>query len=114
MSISNEGTMFHGSPVHPLRIIHELRQIITKDTHIALDIGSNYIWMSRYYGAEYARQVLVSNGQQTLGVALPWSIATCLLHPNSRVISVSGDGGFLFSSMELETAKRLGVKFIHL
>ncbi|RUR12596.1 acetolactate synthase AlsS [Legionella sp. km772] len=112
--ISNEGQHFNGTPVHPLRIIHELRQIVTKDTHIALDIGSNYIWMSRYYGAEYARQVLVSNGQQTLGVALPWAIASSLLHPNSRIISISGDGGFLFSSMELETAKRLGVKFIHL
>ena len=114
LGISDQGKQFQGTPVHPLRIIHELRQIITPDTHIALDIGSNYIWMGRYYGAEFARQVLVSNGQQTLGVALPWSIATSLLHPNSRVISVSGDGGFLFSSMELETAKRLGVKFIHL
>ncbi len=114
IGVIKEGQSFEGAPVHPLRIIHELRQIITKDTHIALDIGSNYIWMSRYYGAEYARQVLVSNGQQTLGVALPWAIATCLLYPESRVISVSGDGGFLFSSMELETAKRLGVKFIHL
>lgn len=112
--INEEWKQLNETPVHPLRIIHEVQQIITNDTHIALDVGSNYIWMGRYYGAEYARQVLVSNGQQTLGVALPWAIATCLLHPNSRVISVSGDGGFLFSSMELETAMRLGVKFIHL
>ena len=113
-AVCDEGQHCDGTPVHPLRIIYELNKIITKDTHIALDVGSNYIWMNRYYGAEYARQVLVSNGQQTLGVALPWAIATCLLHPNKRVISVSGDGGFLFSSMEMETAKRLGVKFIHL
>lgn len=109
-----EGAQLNGTPVHPLRVIHELQKIITADTHIALDVGSNYIWMNRYYGAEYARQVLVSNGQQTLGVALPWAIATSLIYPDKRIISVSGDGGFLFSSMELETAKRLGVKFIHL
>lgn len=105
---------FNNYPVHPLRVINELQKIITEDTHIALDVGSNYIWMNRYYGAEYARQILVSNGQQVLGVGLPWAIATSLLYPEKRVISVSGDGGFLFSSMELETAKRLGVKFIHL
>lgn len=110
----SEGAKLNGSPIHPLRVIHELQQIINQDTHIALDVGSNYIWMNRYYGAEYARQVLVSNGQQTLGVALPWAIAASLIHPDKRVISISGDGGFLFSSMELETAKRLGVKFIHL
>lgn len=109
-----EGAQLNGTPIHPLRVIHELQKIITSDTHIALDVGSNYIWMNRYYGAEYARQVLVSNGQQTLGVALPWAIAASLLYPDKRIISVSGDGGFLFSSMELETAKRLGVKFIHL
>ncbi|MCC2625956.1 MAG: alpha-acetolactate synthase [Burkholderiales bacterium] len=109
-----EGAKLNDTPVHPLRVIYELQKIITPDTHIALDVGSNYIWMNRYYGAQYARQVLVSNGQQTLGVALPWAIATSLLYPDKRVISVSGDGGFLFSSMEMETAKRLGVKFIHL
>ncbi len=101
-------------PVHPLRVIHEMQKIITSDTHIALDVGSNYIWMNRYHGAEYARQILVSNGQQVLGVGLPWAIASSLIYPDKRIISVSGDGGFLFSSMELETAKRLGVKFIHL
>ena len=109
-----EGAGLNGTPLHPLRIIHELQKIITPDTQIALDVGSNYIWMNRYYGAEYARQVLVSNGQQTLGVSVPWAIATCLLYPDKRVISISGDGGFLFSAMEMETAKRLGVKFIHL
>ena len=109
-----EGIKLNDFPVHPLRVIHELQRIITPETHIALDVGSNYIWMNRYYGAEYARQVMVSNGQQTLGVALPWAIATCLMYPDKRVISISGDGGFLFSSMELETAKRLGIKFIHI
>lgn len=109
-----EGAQLDGSPVHPLRVIHELQKIITPDTQVVLDVGSNYIWMNRYYGAEYARQVLVSNGQQTLGVSVPWAIATSLMHPDKRIISVSGDGGFLFSAMEMETAKRVGAKFIHI
>ena len=95
-------------------MIHELRQVVTPDTTLALDVGSHYIWMSRYFPAGDARQVLVSNGQQTLGVALPWAIATGLCRPGQPVISVSGDGGFLFSSMELETAIRLGSRFVHL
>jgi acetolactate synthase I/II/III large subunit len=32
----------------------------------------------------------------------------------SKVISVSGDGGFLFSAVELETAVRLNCDFVHL
>jgi acetolactate synthase-1/2/3 large subunit len=57
--------------------------------------------------------MLISNGQQTLGVALPWAIAACLVRPTGKVISVSGDGGFHFSSMELETAVRLGCNLVH-
>ena len=109
-----EGEQMHGMPVHPLRVIHELRQVVTPETTIALDVGSNYIWMNRYFPAGEARQVLVSNGQQTLGVALPWAIAHNCLRPGAPVISVSRDGGFLFSAGELETASRLGCRFVHL
>ncbi|MDD2676378.1 MAG: acetolactate synthase AlsS, partial [Methylacidiphilaceae bacterium] len=102
----SEGARLGGSPVHPLRVIHELRQVVTPETTLALDVGSHYIWMNRYFPASHARQVLVSNGQQTLGVALPWAMAANIARPGSPVISVSGDGGFLFSAMELETAVR--------
>lgn len=108
------GPKKNGFPVHPLRILHELMQVITEETTVALDVGSHYIWMNRYFAAQRARQVLVSNGQQTLGVALPWAIATHLLRPGKPIISVSGDGGFMFSSTELETAARLGARFVHL
>lgn len=109
-----EGAHSNGAPVHPLRVIHELRQVVTPETTVALDVGSHYIWMNRYFPASHARQILVSNGQQTLGVALPWAIAANLARPGAPVISVSGDGGFLFSAMELETARRLGARFVHL
>jgi len=101
-------------PVHPLRVIHELQQVVTADTTMALDVGSHHIWMSRYFAADHARQVLVSNGQQTLGVALPWAMSANLLRLGQPVISVSGDDGFLFTATELETAKRLGSRFAHL
>jgi acetolactate synthase-1/2/3 large subunit len=103
-----------GCPVHPLRIVHELTKVVTPETTVALDVGSNYIWMNRYFPAGSPRQVLVSNGQQTLGVALPWAIAANLSRPGRPVVSISGDGGFLFSSMELETAVRMGARFVHL
>ncbi len=108
------GASRDGCPVHPLRIVHELTKVVTPETTVALDVGSNYIWMNRYFLTARPRQVLVSNGQQTLGVALPWAIAANLARPGRPVISVSGDGGFMFSSTELENAVRLGAKFVHL
>ncbi len=88
--------------------------MVDAKTTVALDVGSNYIWMNRYFLSHCPRQMLVSNGQQTLGVALPWAIAANLARPDRRVISVSGDGGFMFSSTELETAVRIGARFVHL
>lgn len=108
-----EGKALSGFPVHPLRLVHELQKQMTRDTHVALDVGSNYIWMNRYCVADNARQVLVSNGQQTLGVSIPWAIALSLLHPDQRVLSTSGDGGLLFTATELETAVRVGARFVH-
>src|SRR5580658_8025492 len=52
--------------------------------------------------------------QQTLGVALPWGIASCLVRPHEKTLSISGDGGFLFSGMELETAVRLKLNLVHM
>jgi acetolactate synthase I/II/III large subunit len=49
-----------------------------------------------------------------LGVALPWGIASCLLRPHEKTLSISGDGGFLFSAMELETAVRLKLNLVHM
>lgn len=109
----SEGKSQSSFPVHPLRLVHELQKQMTPDTHVALDVGSNYIWTNRYCAADDARQVLVSNGQQTLGVSIPLAIALSLLYPDQRVLSTSGDGGLLFTATELETAVRVGARFVH-
>lgn len=107
------GQHFNQSPIHPLRFIYELNQLISEDMTICCDIGSHYMWMARYFLRYSPHRLLFSNGQQTLGVALPWAIATQLARPHERVISISGDGGFLFSAMELETAVREKLPLIH-
>lgn len=103
-----------GMPVHPMRLVHELQNLLTDDTTLCSDMGSFHIWLARHLYSFRSRQVLITNGQQTLGVALPWAIAACLVRPSEKVISVSGDGGFLFSAAELETAVRLKCNFVHI
>jgi len=109
-----DGASKTGMPVHPLRIVRELEALMSDDIVMALDMGSFHIWIARYLYAFVPEQFLISNGQQTLGVALPWAIAACLARPDKTVLSVSGDGGFHFSSQELETAVRLNCNLTHL
>jgi acetolactate synthase I/II/III large subunit len=104
----------NGSPIHPMRLVKELQALLSDDMTLCLDMGSFHIWLARYLYSFRARQILMTNGQQTLGVGLPWAIAASLVRPNEKVISISGDGGFLFSAMELETAVRLKSNLVHL
>ena len=102
------------NPIHPLRIVAELQKWLADDVTLCLDMGSFHLWIAHFLFSFRARQILISNGQQTLGVALPWGIASCLVRPSEKTLSISGDGGFLFSSMELETAVRLKLNLVHM
>lgn len=91
-----------------------MQDIVNNDVTLTVDMGSFHIWIARYLYSFRARQVMISNGQQTMGVALPWAIGAWLVNPGRKVVSVSGDGGFLQSSMELETAVRLNANVLHI
>ena len=106
--------MTDGPGLNPVAVVLRLREELDDTATIACDIGSVYIYMARHFRVYEPRRLLFSNGQQTLGVALPWAMAACLVRPGTPVVSVSGDGGFLFSAQELETATRLGLKFTHI
>ena len=99
--------------LNPVAVLLKIRDLIDDDATIACDVGSHYIYMARHFRVYQPRRLLFSDGQQTLGVALPWAMAAAMVRPGTQVVSVSGDGGFLFSAQELETATRLGLSFTH-
>jgi acetolactate synthase-1/2/3 large subunit len=113
-AFGEKAAVLNGTPIHPMRLVHELQGLLSDDMTLCLDMGSFHIWLARYLYSFRARQILMTNGQQTLGVGLPWAIAASLVRPNEKVISVSGDGGFLFSAVELETAVRLKCNLVHI
>ncbi len=89
---------------HPLAVVHAIQENVTDDMHVALDVGSHYIWMARHFRCYQPRHLLISNGMQTLGVGLPWAMVAAMLYPKHKSVAVCGDGGFLFSGAELATA----------
>lgn len=103
-------------PVHPLTFVTELQKRLSKDTTVSVDVGTVYIYMMRYFFAYEPRRLLCSNGQQTLGVGLPFAIAASLTQDppcSQKVVSISGDGGFMFSSNELVTAVQQKCNITH-
>ena len=112
--LSEEAAAHDGVPIHPLRLVHELKEFLGNDVTVCLDMGSFHLWIAHHLYSFRPRQVLITNGQQTLGAALPWGIAASIVRPGEKILSISGDGGFLFSAMELETAVRLKAHIVHM
>ncbi len=112
--LTKEAAARGDSPTHPLRLVHDLQRFLGSDITVCLDMGSFHLWIARHLYSFRPRQVLISNGQQTLGVALPWGIAASIVRPAEKILSISGDGGFLYSAMELETAVRLKANIVHM
>jgi catabolic acetolactate synthase len=102
--------------VHPLLFVQQLQKLVSPTTTVTVDVGTVYIYMMRFFFAYEPRRLLCSNGQQTLGVGLPWAIAASLAQNppcSEKVVSLSGDGGFMFSSQELSTAVQQKCNITH-
>lgn len=91
--------------LHPLEIVSSLQKVIDKhpDTTVVMDGGSHEVWMGSYLNVYRPKHFLMSDGQQTLGVGLPWAISAAFLRPNEKILPSGGDGSFMFSSQELAT-----------
>lgn len=99
-------------PIKPQRIVHDLRQALGDEDILISDVGVHKLWLATRFPATRPNTVVIANGLASMGIAVPGAVAAKLVHPDRKVIAVSGDGGFLMNSQELETAKRIGAAFV--
>ena len=92
--------------LNPRRVLWDLREILGPDDLLISDVGAHKLWLSRFFRVAKPKTIVISNGLSPMGIALPGGIAAKLLDPDRRVVTLSGDGGFLMSVHELETARR--------
>lgn len=84
-----------------LRAINPI--IKDKDFIITTDVGQQQMWAAQHLKIQYARQWITSGGLGTMGFGLPAAMGAQFARPKSRVISISGDGGFKMTGSELFT-----------
>jgi len=101
-------------PMRPPRVLWEIREALDRDDILVSDVGLHKLWIGRMFPAHEPGTVLIANGLAGMGFALPTAIAAKLVHPERRVVTVSGDGGFLMNCQELETATRLGTAVVNI
>jgi len=100
-------------PVQPPRALWEIRQALGRTDMLISDVGLHKLWIGRMFPAHEPNTVLIANGLAGMGFALPCAIAAKLVHPDRRVVTVNGDGGFMMNVQELETASRLKTPIVN-
>jgi len=98
--------------VSPQAAISAIRSAMAPEDILISDVGAHKLWLGRLFPAYEPNTVIISNGFATMGIGLPGAIAAKLAMPERRVLTVSGDGGFLMNVQEMETATRLGVPVV--
>ena len=99
-------------PIHPLRLVKEVREFFGEDAIMAMDGGNMSLWCSMGTRVYRPRSFLWAGGSGHLGAGLPMALGAKMAAPDRPVYILHGDGAFLFSVMELETASRLGLPVI--
>src|SRR6185295_3178381 len=101
-------------PLRPPRVIHALRGALAPDDLVICDVGAHKMWMARMFPCEVPNTCLISNGFATMGLGLPGAVVAKLQFPEHRVVTVTGDGGFLMKAQEMDAAVRLGLPLVAL
>ena len=103
-SYANEDTK---GKIKPQKALWDARQVMGPDDILLSDVGAHKMWVARHYHCHQPNTCLIPNGFCSMGFSLPGSIAANLVHPDRRILAVSGDAAFLMNIQEMETARRL-------
>lgn len=93
--------------IDPARVVAAMREVLPEDAILTNDAGNFSAFLHRYWRHNHTRtQLAPTNG--AMGYGVPAAVAAKLAAPERRVVAVVGDGGFLMSGQEIETAVRYG------
>lgn len=85
---------------------------LDNDTVYVTDVGQNQMWAAQNLVVDKPRHHLTSGGCGTMGFGLPAAVGAAFAAKESQVVSISGDGGFKMTGMEMFTAQREGKRLI--
>jgi acetolactate synthase-1/2/3 large subunit len=93
-------------PVHPDRLARDICKVIDRDATLILDSFTMSGWMTQWFSAEHAGQVLDAGPLAPVGHGIGMAIGAQLARPGKQVVVVIGDGGLGIGGWDVETALR--------
>jgi acetolactate synthase-1/2/3 large subunit len=100
------------SPLHPMRVYHELSQVLDRDAVVIGD-GGDFVSFAGRMIETYEPGCWMDPGPYgCLGSGPGFALAAKLAHPDRQVCLLLGDGAFGFSGLEFDTLVRHGVPVV--
>jgi thiamine pyrophosphate-dependent acetolactate synthase large subunit-like protein len=99
-----------GDFIDPRTLSKAVDAILLADRVVASDSGHFCGWVPRYLRVPNARASCLSHSFQSVGLGLPSVIGLAVANPGKLAVLGTGDGGFLMSMADLETAMRLKLR----
>ena len=100
------------APLHPLRVYHELQQVLDRDAVVIGD-GGDFVSFAGRVMDSYEPGCWMDPGPfGCLGTGPGYAMAAKLARPDRQVCLLLGDGAFGFSGMEFDTLVRHGVPVV--
>jgi acetolactate synthase-1/2/3 large subunit/sulfoacetaldehyde acetyltransferase len=103
-----------GNPMPPQQVYPELNKVLPRDCMITLDAGVAPGLAYDRLRFELPRTFFNYAGHGGLGMGYAVGLGTKLGRPDRPAISIQGDGGFLYTSQELNTAVRWKIPLVSL
>jgi len=107
-------SVFSGFTNHfgPASALKALQDELPENVLITADVGSHLHLLGQFWQTHGKRNITMTNGWSGMGFGIPASLAVQLHNPDTTVVCVTGDGGFLMMAGELITAKRYNLPVI--
>ena len=94
------------SPIHPLRLCKELREVMDRDAILSVD-GNEILHYGRQSIPTYEPGHRLNSGVTgCMGVGLPFAIGAKLAKPDQQSIALHGDGSLGMNIQDFDTAVR--------
>lgn len=97
----------------PMALVLLLRHCLSPDALVFVDVTATEHWAAEAFTVYMPRTYFNPADNQVMGWSIPAALGAQRVHPGRQTVTITGDGCFLMSAMEISTAAREGlpVKF---
>lgn len=92
-------------------VIKTLEEKLPKDSLLTNDAGNFASWLHEFYTFQLPH-TYVGPTSGAMGYGLPAAIGSKIAYPHKKVVALAGDGGFMMTAQEIETAVRYHIPVI--